>query len=168
MEPVIEHRKVWTIAGFSFYGDPTRAHAGWTHENEIGRLWQRFTGFCARPEIRESDLARAPVNYEVHLRNEQTDASGELEVFVGAETTDPFAAPVDLCLKVMPEADYAVFTLRGRQIFGGEDCPIDEWLARSGYRALPLSIQRYDERFKGIDRIEESELDFLIPLVRQG
>ncbi len=30
------------LAGISFYGDPFATSAGWTHENEIGQLWDRF------------------------------------------------------------------------------------------------------------------------------
>ncbi len=167
MEPVIEHHQARMIAGYSFYGDPTHTHAGWTNENEIGRLWQRFITYCGRPEAKGSEMAQAPVNYEIHLHEEEAERGGDFEVFVGAEISEALSLSPQLCLKVLPEADYAIFTLRGRQIFGGEDCPIDEWLLTSGFRqALPFIVQRYDERFRGLDRIEESELDFLVPVVR--
>lgn len=165
MEPRIEHHQARMIAGFNFRGNPTHSHPGWTSENEIGLLWQHFVAYCRRPEVKRSELALAPVNYEIHL-DAGADGADEFEVFVGAEVADPSRVATALCVKVLPEADYAVFTLRGRQILGGEDCPIDEWLRTSGYRqALPLSVQRYDERFKGVDRIDESELDFLIPVL---
>ena len=32
--------------------------------------------------------------------------------------------------------------------------------------AVPAFIQRYDERFKGLDRLAESELDLLVPVQR--
>lgn len=28
------------LVGLSFFGDPFRTNAGWTEENEIGRLWR--------------------------------------------------------------------------------------------------------------------------------
>jgi hypothetical protein len=41
-EPVLVELGARTLAGMSFFGDPFTSHAGWTEENEIGRLWQRF------------------------------------------------------------------------------------------------------------------------------
>jgi predicted transcriptional regulator YdeE len=74
--------------------------------------------------------------------------------------------PVELCAKVLPAADYAVFTLRGAQIEQDEPI-IDDWLQAHSYRvAQPVFIQRYDRRYKGLERLEESEIDFLLPVVR--
>ena len=33
------------LIGCSFYGDPFTGSAGWTEENEIGRLWNRFMNY---------------------------------------------------------------------------------------------------------------------------
>ena len=33
------------LVGLSFFGDPFKSSAGWTEENEIGRLWVRFMAF---------------------------------------------------------------------------------------------------------------------------
>ena len=41
-------------------------------------------------------------------------------------------------------------------------------MSRSGYqRAYPYGFQRYDERFKGLDQIDESVLDVYVP-IRKG
>ena len=42
MEPRIVESERIILVGFSFFGDPFALSAGWTEENEIGRLWQRF------------------------------------------------------------------------------------------------------------------------------
>jgi hypothetical protein len=42
MEGRIEDRPLTILAGLSFFGDPFAQSAGWTEENEIGRLWTRF------------------------------------------------------------------------------------------------------------------------------
>ena len=42
MEPTIVDRGEMILLGLSFFGDPFRISEGWTEENEIGRLWQRF------------------------------------------------------------------------------------------------------------------------------
>ena len=70
--------------------------------------------------------------------------------------------------KILPPATYAVFSLEGEQI--ASDWPLlitSEWLPEAGYQAdHSHSIQRYDERFKGVQRIDESILDVYIPLAR--
>ena len=163
MQPVIQRYPRIILAGFSFFGDPFHSHAGWTETNEIGRLWQRLLQFLALP----GKLPAHPsVTYEVHLMNHKTPQTGEFEVFVGFEISDMNQVPVELCLKILPEADYAVFTLSGEQIHSDEPI-VDSWLTTSGYRqAFSFSAQRYDQRFKGLDRLNESTLDVLVPIIR--
>ena len=45
MEPRLVEADRITLVGFSFFGDPFRMSAGWTEENEIGRLWKRFMAY---------------------------------------------------------------------------------------------------------------------------
>lgn len=161
MQPDIQRLAPVILAGFSFFGDPFHSHAGWSGENEIGRLWQRLVGFL---ELGSFSPPNPGVSYEVHLQNHETGRTGEFEVFVGFEVTDIAHIPVELCLKILPAGDYAVFTLRGEQIHS--DAPIlDDWFAASGRRpAHAFFAQRYDARFKGLDRLAESELDLLVPI----
>jgi AraC family transcriptional regulator len=74
--------------------------------------------------------------------------------------------PVQLLVKVLPSTRYAVFTLRGEQI--ASDWPrmiYDEWLPGSGYEsAHDYLIELYDQRFKGLENLAESELDIYVPV----
>ncbi len=163
MQPLIQPCPRLLVAGFSFFGDPFHSHAGWTETNEIGRLWQRLFGFLTSPA---NPYPQPSVSYEIHLQNHETPRTGEFEVFAGFEIPDLARVPPELCVKVLPAGDYALFTLRGDQIVSDE--PIfDCWANTSGYRqAFPFFAQRYDARFKGLDRLAESELDVLVPVAR--
>jgi predicted transcriptional regulator YdeE len=163
MQPVIQHRPRLILAGVSFFGDPFHSHAGWTEANEIGRLWQRLMRLLTQPD---SPFPPPAESYEIHLQSTETAQTGEYEVFAGfvIETLD--RVPVEMCLKILPEADYALFTLRGEQIQGDESV-VDDWLAESGCRLVaPVYIQRYDQRFKGLDQLAASEIDLLVPILR--
>ena len=154
--PTIQHHPRMLLAGFSFFGDPFHSHAGWTEANEIGRLWKRL---MASLSVYPDTL------YEVHLEHPDTPQTGEYEVFVGYPVDDIDAVPLAMCLKVLPASDYAQFTVRGDQI---HEPIIEAWLRGADYRiAHPILIQRYDERFKGLDRMAESLLDMLVPVERR-
>ena len=60
----------------------------------------------------------------------------------------------------------AVFTFEGQQI--NSDWPrmiYQEWLPNSGYQeAYRYNFQLYDQRFKGIDRLDESAIDVYVPI----
>jgi predicted transcriptional regulator YdeE len=106
--------------------------------------------------------------YEVHISHEETGVTGEHEVFVGLEVAELEEVPVELSVKVLPAVTYAVFTLRGSQITSDwTQMILTDWMPTSNYEmAHPYSIQRYDERFKGVDHIEESVLDVYVPVKR--
>jgi predicted transcriptional regulator YdeE len=158
------------LAGLSFYGDPFRLAADWSEDNEIGRLWKRFVALLAIYPEWAAEAALEPVTYELHLETDQTAATGEREVFVGVPVAGPEGLPVALCLKWLPPAEYAVFTLSGAEITA-------DWAQTVFGQALPeaglipaaaYSLQRYDERFKGMDRLEESQLEVWAPVSESG
>lgn len=166
MKPTIVQKDEIILVGMSFYGDPFETSAGWTEENQIGRLWQRLMGYLA--ENADAIEARVPVqaSYEVHVYGPETMTKGLFEVFVGIPVTGLEAVPVDLLVKILPAAEYAVFTFHGEKISSDWHLEIDQWIAKAGYQqALPFSFQYYDERFKGVDHIEESELDVYLPVI---
>ena len=173
--PRIVHYPSLLLAGLSFFGNPIHSHAGWTEGNEIGRLWNRLMHLWQAPDAvglmpPDAGAAMPPmpgIMYEIHLQHADTMQTGEYEGFVGFEIDALADLPLALCAKVLPASDYVLFTLRGEQI-RMEEPFIDAWLATAAYEiAVPVYIQRYDERFKGLDRIAESELDFLIPVRRR-
>jgi predicted transcriptional regulator YdeE len=166
MEPVIVEKGRIMLVGFSFYGDPFRFHGGWNEENEIGRLWSRFMGYL---EQQAGDLAVAEPNtaYEVHIDNAERERTGEYEVFIGMAVQSIETVPLELLIKLLPATTYAVFTLTGAQITSDWNQQIDAWVSRNGYRyAYLYSFQFYDERFKGMDRIDESQLDVYVPIAQ--
>lgn len=165
MEPKIVQQPALLLAGFGFFGDPFKISAGWTEENEIGRLWSRFMAYLAQHQADLKHLSGEEVAYEVHLPHEETPQTGEFEVFVGLEVTEVTELPPVLSIKLLPAGAYAVFTLHGPQITTDWPRRIDQWLAESPYQNRPdFSFQRYDERFKGVDRIAESTIDVYVPL----
>jgi predicted transcriptional regulator YdeE len=168
MEPQIVQKPQMMLLGFGFFGDPFGLSAGWTEENEIGRLWKRFMAYLAEQGPQIKHVLSDAVAYEVHIYHAETPQTGEFEVFVGIEVTRLDDMPMEMSAKVLPPATYAVFSLEGQEI--AADWPLlinSEWLPEAGYQAdHSYSIQRYDERFKGLQRIDESVLDVYIPLAK--
>jgi predicted transcriptional regulator YdeE len=103
--------------------------------------------------------------YEVHIYGIETRSKGYFEVFVGEEVNTA-QLPVTLNSKFIPAADYLKITLVGKEITGDWWHKLDtEIMSPSGpKRNSAYLIQAYDERFKGMDRIEDSILDVYIPI----
>jgi predicted transcriptional regulator YdeE len=168
MEPTLVDKPQMILLGFSFFGDPFKLSGGWTAENEIGRLWKRFTDYWAQHPAEIKHVKNAAVSFEVHIEHPETAQTGEYEIFVGREVEQLEHVPIELSAKVLPPATYAVFTLRGPQI-NSFDWPkqIQAWLDQEGYvRPHPYGFQLYDERFKDIQHIGESVLDVYVPITR--
>lgn len=165
MEPRIIVLERQIIAGFGFFGDPFAAGSGWTEENEIGQLWQRFMRFWEEQGSKTPELIPA-FWYEIHTITDECREKGFFDVFVGVGATEMNGLIPGLLYKILPEGTYAVFTLSGQMITSDWSHEMEEsWLPASGYRErLPMAVQRYDGRFKGLDRIAESELDVLVPV----
>ena len=168
MEVKVIEKDQMLLVGLSFFGDPFKSSAGWTEENEIGRLWVRFMSFLESQGARIQHIKEREVNYEVHIEHPETQEKGEYEVFVGLEVSQLKDLPVELLVKVLPPTSYAVFTLTGEEITSDWHQIIHrEWLPGSSYRiAYDYAIERYDERFKGLDKIAESVLEVYIPVAR--
>ena len=158
----------FTLLGLSFFGDPFTSHAGWTEGNEIGRLWVRFLDYmkAADPEaLPENELPR--VTLECHIITPDSMETGEFEIFVGYKISDLDNVPADLLVKKFQPSTYVVFTSEGEGIMGNFDFDFDGELAKLGFkRTGPHFIQWYDERFKGLDNLEESQLDWWFPVTR--
>ena len=167
MDVKIMEKEQMLLVGLSFFGDPFKSSAGWTEENEIGRLWVRFKAFLENQGARIQQIKDQDVSYEVHIENAETQEKGEYEVFVGLEVAQLQDVPVELLVKVLPPTAYAVFTLEGEEITSDWHQMIQrDWLPESGYQiAYDFAIERYDQRFKGLDKIAESVLDVYIPVV---
>ena len=171
MEPTaIIQKPVMFLAGMSFFGDPFTMSAEWTEENEIGRLWNRFFAYLKRDPSHSDEafcFQNSGVSYEAWIEHAETAPKGQVEVFVGMEVESVASLPVELLVKVFPVATYAVFTLQGEAIMSDWNHGVQQWMAAAGYQqAYPYGLQVYDERFKGLDKVEESELDAYVPVKR--
>jgi predicted transcriptional regulator YdeE len=157
------------LVGLGFYGDPFSESAGWTEENEIGRLWNRFMAYMADHPASVQHIKDENVAYEVHVETAETASKGFREVFVGVEVDRLADVPVELTVKILPAASYAVFTFKGDQIAADWSASIGTWLQRSAYEpAGTYGIQRYDRRFRGLEDLAASELDVLVPIKTFG
>ena len=167
IEPThIVERSRLLLAGFSFFGDPFALSDGWSMDNEIGRLWQRFMAFFEAHDQQVPGMTDEQAMFEVHIEHPETRSKGLFEVFVGVAVDELGTLPVELVVKVLPPTQYAVFTLRGQAITGDWGKQIyQEWLPQSEYRVTyPFSFQYYDERFKGLHQLDESTLDIYVPV----
>jgi AraC family transcriptional regulator len=165
MEPRIVEQGQMLLVGLCFYGDPFAESGGWTEENEIGRLWDRFTAYMTDHRDAIQQMKDEDVAYEVHIETAETASKGFREVFVGVEVERLANVPVDLLVKILPATTYAVFTLKGEQIASDWSMIIGEWLRRSTYESAGnYGLQRYDKRFRGLDNLTASELDVYIPV----
>lgn len=119
------------------------------------------------PEIKHA--AEEDVAYELHLEHPETPQTGEYEVFVGLEVGALEDVPLALCVKILPPATYAVFVLQGEEIVSDWGQKIyEEWMPGAGYESAgAYGLQRYDRRFKGLDRLAESLIEVYVPVRRR-
>jgi predicted transcriptional regulator YdeE len=165
MEPRLIEKDEMILVGFSFFGEPFTMSGGWTEENEIGRLWNRFMAYFFNHQQEIKHTVTTQTMYEVHIQHEISKDTGEFEIFVGTEVTKLEDLPIEMLVKILPPSTYAVFTLRGQEISSDWQKMIGGWMKESGYSSGGnFGLQCYDERFKGVDKIDESILDVMVPV----
>jgi predicted transcriptional regulator YdeE len=168
MDIRIERRSSILLVGMSFYGDPFARASAWDEDNEIGSLWKRLTAFLgASPGAIGERADNGERWYELHIACPETAKTGRYEVFAGVEVRGLSAIPLLCSAKFVPASEYAILTARGSEVEG-------DWMGRLYSEMLPglgrrgsesYSFELYDSRFKGMDRLAESELDYYIPLL---
>ena len=166
MKTEFVHLDALLLGGVSFYGDPISAKGSWDAENEIGKTCQRFADFITENPNRPYSLYK-PLFYEVHIYGHETMTKGYFEVFAGEEVSTA-ELPVALSAKYIPASDYLKIYLAGKEIVSDWWQELDAMMSadKGITRNNSYMIQAYDERFKGVDRIEESALDAYIPILR--
>lgn len=95
---------------------------------------------------------------ECHIYSKETKENGKFEVLIGEET-DMKNPDTHLVFRYFPKGYYYVLTLEGEEINS-------DW-----YHKLSMMeeisddylIQCYDERFKGLEYIEQSILEVWVP-----
>ena len=154
------------LVGMSFFGDPFSEASDWSSDNEIGKLWSRFINFIeANPNAIRHRIDNEYL-YEIHIDGPNTERDGQYEIFVGTQVTVIDEVPLQCVVKKLPTTAYAVFSLEGENIFSDWGMDIYRgWMPTSEYETSHrYNIQAYGKRFKGMDRIEESELDVYVPI----
>jgi len=165
MQAYITKQPEMYVAGMSFYGDPFRTHGGWSEENEIGRVWARFMTYFEKNKQKLQTIPPPDIFYEIHIYDDETIVKGVFEVFVGTRIKTLEGVPLELLIKTLPASEYARFTFEGQAISEDWYLAVDQWIAKASYqRANPFFFQYYDDRFKGVDKIEDSILDVYIPV----
>jgi len=165
MKPEIIEKERTFLAGYSFFGDPFAASGAWTEENEIGTLWKRFMDFFAKRPDEVPPSAVPHIGYELHIWNQQLGDTGQYEVFVGMEIKDLENVPIDLSLKILPVTRFAVFTLTGDLISTDLSTEMGQWLDAAGVSQTGNFIYNlYDERYRGMDDLEGSEIEVYVPI----
>jgi AraC family transcriptional regulator len=148
-----------------YYGNPVHTYEGWNVQNEIGKLWSRFTDVCMRHAEEIAEHATEPdIAYEAHIAYpDQPDQ--EYYIFVGFRTEGPISTPIEFFYKEMPATRYAVFIAKGSDMPAQMEKIYTDWLPNSPYvESYPMLIERYNgKRFKGLED-PESEIDFMVPI----
>lgn len=175
MDLQIAKREAVTLAGMTYYGPLTGE--GWSRENPIGQLWQRFNRcFDSNPAFGQDQAVQPGIGYEISIWNEdELEESQSFYVFVGVQVHQLQDLPLQLVGKVLPASTYAHLVPGGREIMTWERTFYDEWLPESEYRLQAcgeyhFQIQSYEEgRFKGLgDLLEKSEIDVYIPVEKSA
>ena len=137
MEPQMVQRDRMTLVGMDYYGP--LSGEGWSAENPIGQLWQRFNRFWdAKSELIADRVVDPKAAYEVAIWNEEEyQATKSFYVFVGVEVKGLDEVPLELVNKVLPASTYALFAPAGKEITTWENAVYNEWLPESGYENLP-------------------------------
>jgi predicted transcriptional regulator YdeE len=166
MDITFVSKQAVNLLGMSFYGDPFKEAGDWSMDNEIGRLSKRYMDFYTRNRSDIKSLLVSEDFYEVHIYTPETETRGYFEVFVGQQLARIEQLHLELSIKILPPAQYAVFNLVGEQIISDWYMDIDHLLAQKDWqRGGSYFFQVYDRRYKGIDRIAESELTAFIPVI---
>ena len=91
---------------------------------------------------------------------------GTFSYIIGSEVTNTDNVPADMVSKKIPDANYAVFTARGKMPNSIQDMTkyiYQEWLPNSEYqRADSADFELYDERS---DDSKNAEVDIYVPIV---
>ncbi|MHA2271986.1 MAG: GyrI-like domain-containing protein [Candidatus Hodarchaeales archaeon] len=166
---ITEEKHSLRLIGCIFYGDPFHSAGGWSEENEIGLTWQRFSVLYEKHKdfIQQHQINR-DLTYEVHIEPAEYPKTKKFYVFVGVEVSALNEIPLEMFNNILPPARYAIFTFKGKEMFRGGDFIWKKWLPESGYReSHPFLIQAYDDKRFDHRNIENSELDYYIPIERK-
>ena len=155
------------LAGVSFFGDPFTYHSEWVIENEIGQLWTRFYQLLENEPAFQQQVFSTNMQYEMHLMHPQSRETGAYEVFIGIPVQDARLVPVHFLIKYAPAKKYLQYRVHGQAIMDDiQSMPITEDTQALGVvAATDYHFVGYDQGFLGMERLDESTVLILIPLL---
>jgi AraC family transcriptional regulator len=166
MEPKIIEQGEMIIVGMVYYGNPFKDVEVAPEQNEVGKLWTRFSTYWDSHREAFKHEVNTSVGWELHITTDEYEETKEYYVMVGIEVSRIEDLPAPIFAKVLPAGQYAVFTLKGEQMTSNwGDAIYKEWLPSSAYEeATGCTIERYDEdRFKGWGD-PDSEVEIWVPV----
>jgi len=154
------------IIGMNYYGDPFSVGGAWSVDNAIGKLWQRFSTYLSKHAKQILHRVNMDESYECHVMDETFEDTGEYGIMVGLEVSSLTNQPVHLVSKVIPKKKYLVLILRGQDIVSDQQVFINQILKAHPEKSVDsrFFFEKYDKRFKGMNRLEESLVEIYIPL----
>jgi AraC family transcriptional regulator len=160
---ITEKRKI-ILAGIDYYGDPFKEAEGWSTQNAIGQLWQRFDKIFEKKKNSIGNLV-SDAGYEVWIDLEGEEETNNRYIFLGMEVEKPDDLPLELVSRILPETRYAVYNLKGEAIKSGWPAKILDWIAEAGLeQSFTYIFEYYDsKRFRGMDD-PDTELDIYVPV----
>lgn len=169
----VEKEKMYLV-GLQYYG--TIKPGGISIEGEIEKLWSRFAEFCQNKWRTVEDKVVDPdLSYEIQIWDEEElKKEGKLSIFVGVEFEDLDEIPLELSGKVLPSGKYISFKLKGEEIKTWEEDILQDWFPRDDYWIRSFGGYLFhaqcfhEDKFKGVENLEESELRVLVPVEEVG
>ncbi len=145
-------------------------------QEEIENLWRGFAQFCRdRWDNIEESVVDPELSYEIQIWNEEElQKEGKFYIFVGMEFKELDPLPLQLSGKVLPSTKYISFKLEGDEIRTWEEDILQGWFPRDDYwirsfEDYVFHIQCFHEKkFRGIERLDDSELKVLVPVKEVG
>lgn len=156
MEPKIISKKAFPVIGIEL---KTTTREG-KNFIEIPQFWQQV---IQNEQIKNIPNKKKPDTVLGICMDFSAD--GSFSYVIGSEVTDTDHVPDDMVCKKIPEAEYAVFTTRGKMPDSIQNTTryiYKEWLPNSKYQhAHSPEFELYDERS---DNSENAEVDVYIPV----
>lgn len=154
------------IMGLDFYGDPFSIAGEWSQDNSIGLLWKMFHKRLQKSVYKSNTNVDHSLYCELHQFDEDFKLNGHYGLMVGVGLKALDEIPSDFVMKTLAENTYLELELQGHDITSdyyelAKECLLDypEYQVDPSYM-----IQLYDDRFKGMDRVEESIITAWLPL----
>lgn len=135
-------------------------------KNEIKEAWRIFLKSVGKI-CNSSVFSEACINpgFGLECYNDDFFESGKFFYMPSVQVDSFDYLPVEMSLKIIPPAKYAVFTHKGIPSAISETitAAYEKWIPESGYKAdRSYDFEFYDDRFKPDS--EDSEIDIYIPI----